>query len=79
MTGDEPTVPVHADDADDLIHLLSILEDWLRHASDEVHDELAHFTGRTSPELTALINELGHHTMRLRRALTAAHPERTQP
>jgi hypothetical protein len=79
MTGDEPTVPVHADDAEDIIALLGIVEDWLRHASDEVRDELAAFTGHTPRALTLLIDDLGHQAVRLRHALRAAYSARTQP
>lgn len=47
----EPTVAVHVDDAEDVVRLLNILEDWLRHASHDTRDELAHFTGRTPSAL----------------------------
>lgn len=72
MSAAEPMVAVRLDQAEDLIAVLNTLQDRLRHASPDTRDELADVTGRTDVALTLLIDDLGHHALRLRRALATA-------
>jgi hypothetical protein len=69
----EPMI-LHPDQADELRRLLGVVEDWLLHASVDTLDELGGFlTGLgwsgAGPEqlVTWLINDLGEHTITLRR------------
>ena len=76
---------LRADQADDLRRLLGTVEDWLLHTCFEVRDDLGEFLvglgcSGAGPEqlVTWLINDLGEHTITLRRATTASTaPTRT--
>ena len=68
---------LRADQADDLRRLLGTVEDWLLHTRFEVRDDLGEFLvglgwSGAGPEqlVTWLINDLGEHTITLRRATT---------
>jgi hypothetical protein len=68
-----------ADDASDLADLLSVLEDWLLHADEDVLDALASFGFRACyrprQAVRTLIDDLGHHGAGLRRQLHALAAE----
>jgi hypothetical protein len=63
--------------AEDLAHVLTLLEDWLLHTGDDVHHDLAEFVlgcnGLTAA-VPAFIDALGNHSVQLHRALRAAGP-----
>jgi hypothetical protein len=66
-TGD-PVIVLDADEADDLAHLLRLVEDWLRHADDEATQDLTRFVnGPGNGRLAAagLIQALGGHAAAL--------------
>jgi hypothetical protein len=64
------TAPLHPAEADDYADLLTLIEDWLLHASDETLAELAEFAPRTlRPD--AIIAELGRVSVRLRQLAEA--------
>jgi hypothetical protein len=72
-------VLVDPDQIDELRRLLGTVEDWLLHASDETLDDLGGFLRglgwSTAPAqwlTSALIADLGEHTVLLRRALARA-------
>jgi hypothetical protein len=66
-------VPLHVGELDNLAQLITLIEDWLRFADDDVHDALAHFAcaggGRRSA--ADLIDELGHAAVGLDRMAKA--------
>jgi hypothetical protein len=71
-TESDPVVVLHHDEADDLAHLLGLVEDWLRHAGADTDDELAQFfngPGNGRLAATGLIDLLGCHAATLQRRL----------
>jgi hypothetical protein len=76
-------ISLHPDHAEDLRRLLGIVEDWLLHTSFDVREDLGRFLvslgwSSAGPEqlVTWLINDLGEHTLTLRRP-TAHFVDRT--
>jgi hypothetical protein len=68
-----------ADLAEDPVRALGLVEDWLRHASEETLDELADFAygqpaHRAHPHLRWIIGLLGEAAARLRPAPPPAAP-----
>ncbi len=82
VTADPPAavdrrVILDCDEAADLISLLDLIEDWLRHADDDAHDDLAGFLdsaghGRLAAAGLACLVEQNATTLhrRLRKATT---------
>jgi hypothetical protein len=59
-----PSVTLPDETVDDLCRLLSTVEDWLLHTSDDVLADLSEFLGRNPHPL---IGDLGDTTVMLRR------------
>jgi hypothetical protein len=70
-TGGVVTVADIADIIDDAARLLGLVEDWLLHTDDTVHDELAYFLSPTAgrARVRALINVIGQTALSLTRLL----------
>jgi hypothetical protein len=76
---DPAAVLVDADEIDELRRLLGTVEDWLLHAADETLDDLGRFLAGLAWSVapaerltTALITDLGDHSVTLARALRSA-------
>jgi hypothetical protein len=61
-------IVLHADEVDDLIHLLGTFEDWLIHASEDVHDDLRAFLPERPHRVDEFITHIGTTTTVLIRA-----------
>jgi hypothetical protein len=60
--------------AEDLAHVVTVIEDWLLHTGGEVADDLAEFVGACNGRgcgVPAFIDALGNHSVQLHRALRA--------
>jgi hypothetical protein len=71
----DPAVAIDPDEAEELLHLLDRIEDWLRHCdSATVEDSTGFFNGPGNGRLVVagLISLLGTHSCTLRRRLTEA-------
>ncbi len=74
------TVLLDEHTADDLAALLSLLEDWLLHAGDDIRDDLAlfafHAQCHRALAVQHLIDQLGHNSVLLHRQLSPVAGDR---
>ncbi len=63
-------IVLHASQVDDLVALLTTLEEWLLSASDETYDDLRDFIPRPPDPVQQIIKDLGDTAMTLIRAGT---------
>jgi hypothetical protein len=71
----DPTIGVHLDEAEDLLHLLGRIEDWLRHCDSATVDDITHFfngPGNGRIVVAGLISLLGSHSCTLQQRLKEA-------
>lgn len=72
---DSTGVILDADEAADLAHLLSVVEDWLLHADDDAQADLAAFldgSGHGQLAAAGLATLLGHNAATLHRRIRKA-------
>ncbi len=71
----EPRVVLDCDEAAELARLLDLIEDWLRHADQDAHADLAGFldgSGHGYLAAAGLAALVEHHTLTLHRQLRKA-------